>query len=392
MATSTTAIGGVPDWITALIGGGLGAFAGYTPTQTSGSGTNTSYGSSDNSSWLTNLLNSLTSTLTDTNSASNTTGDTHGVTSSATNLGPQQQQLLSNLTSKYNSLQAPSLTGYAAQQTQGINKNADLASQAAQNSMASRGLSGSPLAGTTANNIDANRFSAISNMQSGLPVLQDQLNTQHLSAASNFMNTLPALLGQTTTSDTTNNSVTNTAGHQSQVQNVAQTNNAAGYQAGNTAGGGTSYNNSKTGGGLGSAAGGIASILASLFANKPIFNATTGGQSGGNLSGGLGGALGDMFSDERLKENIQYNPAKQAAERVLALRPSSWSWKDGVKVNVDKTNHKGFIAQDLMKVMPDLVHKDPKGSGYLKVDYAGLLSEIVGTLQHLNAKVEGVTI
>ncbi len=58
-------------------------------------------------------------------------------------------------------------------------------------------------------------------------------------------------------------------------------------------------------------------------------------------------------SDLTLKEDIVDLP--NVLEQVLALRPVTWSWKDK---SLGNTRKYGFIAQEVEKIMPDLVYKD----------------------------------
>lgn len=338
--------------VQALMGGLAGLLPGGT---TSGTQNQTNSGWTDQSSnqntfsnfnqQLQSLLNSLTSTSGSTGSASSTSSTTNP------NLSPQTQSLIDSLTKRYQNLTAPALTGYAAQQTQGINQNANLQQQAAAQMMASRGLSGSPAAGTTAANIDAQRFGAVTNMQEGLPVLQNQMNVANLGAAANFMNMIPH---GTTTTGTSIGSTTNqqdTTGQQTQDQT----------STGSTVGGQTAW----SGGTSGSTSTGSSTS-----------------QKGGSLSSGLAGAAGGiasllagLFSDERLKKDIK--PIDKALDKIMSLRPVGWKWRGGSELE-----DSGLLAQDVAKKLPELVDKTDT-SGFLKVNYAGLIGTLVGAIQEL---------
>ncbi len=79
-------------------------------------------------------------------------------------------------------------------------------------------------------------------------------------------------------------------------------------------------------------------------------------------------------SDERLKDNIQLisNPI----QKVNELRGVEFDWKDGMP-KAGQHDY-GVIAQDVIKVMPELVNQRP--DGYFAVDYdkiIGLLIEVV---------------
>jgi hypothetical protein len=80
-------------------------------------------------------------------------------------------------------------------------------------------------------------------------------------------------------------------------------------------------------------------------------------------------------SDERLKDNIQLisNPI----EKVQQLRGVEFDWNDKSMFKAGKHDY-GVIAQDVEKVLPELVKETH--TGYLGVDYdkmIGLLIEVV---------------
>lgn len=75
----------------------------------------------------------------------------------------------------------------------------------------------------------------------------------------------------------------------------------------------------------------------------------------------LGAGLFSMFSDERMKEDIERLPV----EALPGVPFASWRWKGTGRIGI------GVIAQDLEKVRPDLVNRDPD-TGMLKVDYSFL--------------------
>lgn len=77
------------------------------------------------------------------------------------------------------------------------------------------------------------------------------------------------------------------------------------------------------------------------------------------------GTLTTNTSDQRLKENIQ--TLSEALGKVTKLRGVSFTWKNDPNSG---TQH-GLIAQEVMEVVPELVHKNGE---YFGVDY----SELVG--------------
>lgn len=233
------------------IGQGLaGLFPKTTSTTTDSSGSsnstvdsNSNYNNFANTNLLTSLL-TLLNTATEQNST--------GTSTTTPNLSPETQGLISKLTGSYSALAKPFDTaGYVAGQSQDINRRSDLASQSANNIMASRGLSTSPAAATTAMGIDTNRLNQLQSLSNSAPMIGNQMNLANLGAAAGFMNMIPH--GTTTT----------TAG--SQTGTSSQSGSQQGSQTGSQSSGGTAYqqqlgsNNSqqhqeqktKAGGGLG---------------------------------------------------------------------------------------------------------------------------------------------
>jgi hypothetical protein len=321
---------------------GLGGFAGGIPNPASmqGSGTSTTNTSGEQN---TNFNNSnFTQGATNFNQLMDMLSSLSGTTTTTPNVSPGMQGYIDKLMASYGNLTKPvDLSGYQASQTQGINKQADIASQSAANIMASRGLSTSPAAATTALNIDTNRLNEITKLNQSLPLLQNQLTNQNLGAASSFINQVP--MGSTTTSNQQQQQQQQTAGGTSNVQ--GSTSAGTGYTS-NQSSQHTEQNQnqrSSSGGGIGQAVGGIAGILASLF------------------------------SDERLKEDIKPIDTNVVVDKIMQLRPVNWKWKGS---EVEDT---GLIAQDLKKVFPELVDKDAEGIH--KVNYAGLIGTLVSAVQ-----------
>ena len=327
-----SAISGVGGLVSGLLPGG--------PTTTNQN--QTTSGTTNQNTDFTSLLNSLINTLQNTTQQNNTSGAQQGTSSTAANLGPQQQQLLNQLTQKYSALTAPSLSGYAAQQTQGINKNSDIQSQAVNNIMASRGLATSPVSGTAQAGIEQGRVGQINQMQAGLPVLQNQLNTQNLGAASSFLQSTPGLLGTTATNQGS------TVGQQSQ----------AGQTTGQTIQGQTSTGTQATTG-----------------TNNSTTAGTSSTQQQGSAAGGIAGLLAGLFSDIRLKEEVK--PIAKAVDKLMALRPSTWKWKG------TQFEDQGVLAQDVARVLPELIDEE---KGFLKVNYAGLIGTLVSAVQEMEAR------
>ncbi len=327
-------LGGVGGLVAGLLPGGPTVTNTNQNTNTQSETNSNTSGNSSFEQWLQNFLETQAQRQASTTSTSTTNP----------NLSPATQQLINSLTQKYQQQTLPSLQGYQAQQTQGINRNADLQNQAVQSIMASRGLAASPVAATAQANTEAGRFGEINKMQAGIPLLQHQMDQGNLAAAANFMQMIPH--GTTTTGGTTSDETSSQTQRQNQTSGGQQFNNTWGYQ-------GTNQSQNSTG------------------------SQTT--QQKGSTAAGLTGLLAGLFSDVRLKKDIK--PIDRALEKISALRPSTWKWKG------TEFEDTGLLAQDIGRVLPELLDKtDP--SGYLKVNYAGLIGTLVGAVQELKQEAQ----
>lgn len=82
-----------------------------------------------------------------------------------------------------------------------------------------------------------------------------------------------------------------------------------------------------------------------------------------------------LSSDKNLKKNIVELEEQETVENIKKLRPVEFKWK--------KTNESdiGVIAQDLQKVYPKLVLKNPEGT--LSVKSISLIAPLIKTSQYL---------
>lgn len=342
-AVGSTSINPLLGILATLLGGAAGGFPSPTSTTTSGSGTTDQWQNqaSDLSSatQLQNLLNTL----------QQITGQTSNIQTSTPNLSPNSQNFIDSLMQKYQSIQSPSMTGYVAGQTSNINTNADAQQKAVANIMASRGLSTSPVAATSAANIDQNRINQITGVQQQAPLLAHQFNLQNLGAATGLAGMLPGLSGVTTTGGTTN--AQNTVGSQTQSQRQETQQQTANQMVGQNNNVSNQQQQQNKGGGIGGILGGIGSMLLPLL----------------------------MLSDKRLKKDI--HPVNYAVSKIKELKPSTWKWKGG------EVQDMGFIAQDVEKILPSLVHSDKSTGVELKrVNYAGIIPLLVSAVQDLDRR------
>jgi len=133
-------------------------------------------------------------------------------------------------------------------------------------------------------------------------------------------------------------------------------------------------------------------FIANALANyAPTNNATlTGATSLVNLSvsgtasfasitaSGSISALGDVtaFSDERLKSNIK--TIENSLDKINSLR--------GVTYFIDGKEKIGVIAQEVQKILPQVVHENE--NGYLSVAYGNIVGVLIEAIKELQKEIE----
>jgi hypothetical protein len=94
------------------------------------------------------------------------------------------------------------------------------------------------------------------------------------------------------------------------------------------------------------------------------------------------------LSDARLKENIR--DLDVGLDAVLALKPRKFDWKEGK--GQDKKDVRGFIAQEIEEVFPDLVSNwadpAPEGEEPYKSVRQDLIPVLVKAIQELKAELD----
>jgi hypothetical protein len=94
------------------------------------------------------------------------------------------------------------------------------------------------------------------------------------------------------------------------------------------------------------------------------------------------------ISDQRLKENIR--DLDEGLATVMALKPRKFDWKTGK--GKDIKNDRGFIAQEIEQVLPDMVENwldpAPEGEEPYKAVNANLIPTLVKAIQELKAEFD----
>lgn len=166
------------------------------------------------------------------------------------------------------------------------------------------------------------------------------------------------------------------------VGQVANATTTVGQAIGNAIGagvGGIGTSPGTTGGGLagmGSGAKGVAATAAATGGGVGV-GSGGGGVGGGNGSGASsagGSSAGSAYSDIRMKEDIR--PIGNAINKVRKL--------DGVTFDMDGKRGTGLMAQQVEKVLPEVVHKD--ANGMRMVDYGNIVGLLVEAIKEMDGK------
>ena len=108
----------------------------------------------------------------------------------------------------------------------------------------------------------------------------------------------------------------------------------------------------------------------------------------GTISSSLINSSGDVVafnaSDERLKDNIELisNPI----EKVQSLKGVTWNWNDNADELQQSLPKVGVIAQDVEKVLPQLV--TDRDNGYKGVDYAKLTGLLIEAIKEQQKEID----
>ena len=116
---------------------------------------------------------------------------------------------------------------------------------------------------------------------------------------------------------------------------------------------------------------------------------STPAQTGKLNSSGTFTVSGDVIaygspSDVRLKENIK--PIKSALDKISKLQGVTFDWKNKSENILDIKEDIGFIAQDVQKVLPELVRENK--DGMLSMRHQGIAPILLEAIKELKAEIE----
>lgn len=88
------------------------------------------------------------------------------------------------------------------------------------------------------------------------------------------------------------------------------------------------------------------------------------------------------YSDETLKKNIQ--PIANPMDKLMLLQGVTYDWKE------DGTNDIGFIAQDVEKVIPEVVYSAEGKEGSYGLDYASLTALLTEAIKQQQTEIDAL--
>jgi len=98
------------------------------------------------------------------------------------------------------------------------------------------------------------------------------------------------------------------------------------------------------------------------------------------------------YSDARLKKNV--SEVESSLDKILELRPVEYQYNDTyLKLYNDSTSadrvHKGFIAQEIQQVFPEMVGSvEVDGTEYLDLNLSNLQVYMVKAMQEMKALMD----
>ena len=101
----------------------------------------------------------------------------------------------------------------------------------------------------------------------------------------------------------------------------------------------------------------------------------------GSIEATSTGVTYNTTSDRRLKKDIE--TITDGTDKLMAMNPVTHGWKSDPEAD---TVH-GFIAQEMLDIVPEAVSGDPEGEEMMSMDYGRITPVIVAALQEANKKI-----
>jgi hypothetical protein len=101
----------------------------------------------------------------------------------------------------------------------------------------------------------------------------------------------------------------------------------------------------------------------------------------GNISVDTNSTTYNTTSDLRLKKDIE--TITDGTDKLMAMNPVMHGWKADPEADAVH----GFIAQEMLDIVPEAVSGDPEGEDMMSMDYGRITPVIVAALQEANKKI-----
>jgi hypothetical protein len=101
----------------------------------------------------------------------------------------------------------------------------------------------------------------------------------------------------------------------------------------------------------------------------------------GSISVDTNSTTYNTTSDRRLKKDIE--TITDGTDKLMAMNPVTHGWKADPEAEAVH----GFIAQEMMDIVPEAVSGDPEGEDMMSMDYGRITPVIVAALQEANKKI-----
>jgi hypothetical protein len=101
----------------------------------------------------------------------------------------------------------------------------------------------------------------------------------------------------------------------------------------------------------------------------------------GSIQSTTSGTTYATTSDIRLKKDIE--TITDGTDKLMAMNPVTHGWKADPEADAVH----GFIAQEMMDIVPEAVSGDPEGEDMMSMDYGRITPVIVAALQEANKKI-----
>ena len=112
-----------------------------------------------------------------------------------------------------------------------------------------------------------------------------------------------------------------------------------------------------------------------------VVNLLRSGSAVGGINVTTSGATYNTTSDIRYKQDIE---PLEATDKLMAMNPVSFAWK----VDPDGPRSMGFIAQEMIEVMPEAVSTETNEEARMSMDYGRITPVLVSALQDAHKKIE----